>query len=669
MSAKVSNSNRGLGSLVESYVRKRLRRDIHPALAKVRDKAEAESTFLKATGTDQQVSWHNAVDVTGDGEQNQALAGLVDGETDLDISLEEIYRDATQEKLRFQLAMADFQNLTAEPKFGTETMAGSFYTWDDVLKEAQQASDAYSEAPGMWNKIRKGLSSFGRNAKAFDAWASLLPSQSEYVSVLCGGLKLILGAAARLHDLNSDVCDALAEIPILLKSTHLVLGVFKRSKDLHQASAALYSAILAALHHIILWYREKAIKTLFKSLLKQDLYAIQLTELVNNVRQQVDRFEHVVRLNSYERIVTTSEMVRTQGVQQDQNHSTLVRYLDDTSNELHSFRGEFNSKAVDLQSQVNELTNVLAVFLSSGCSMNARTHDVRGPYLPIRKVKSDSRLIQDPSPGLSPHGSQKRGLEETISTLDYDSSVTEKDIATSLRSVWQVPIPDQDRLVAAMRSQRLQNWITETTSSALFLNFNATRNHHSTSFVAAKLANSIKSSSVLVLTFFCGLHTKHRTDDPDFGVTGMMRSLTSQLLLAYPNFDLHTVRLIQEKDMDDAEDLCEIFCRLVAQLPRQKTLFCILDGVTGFEDNSSLREESEIVVKQLIDIIAWTAEYGCCFKLLLTSPRSSRVLYKYLLNPEQDSVWLPTKVPSQGGFTKGKWEGSIGGEVDKLTIF
>jgi len=61
-----------------------------------------------------------------------------------------------------------------------------------------------------------------------------------------------------LEDLRSDICDALAEIPILLKCTHTVLGIFKQSKDLHQASAALYSAIIAALHHIVLWYREKA---------------------------------------------------------------------------------------------------------------------------------------------------------------------------------------------------------------------------------------------------------------------------------------------------------------------------------------------------------------------------------------------------------------------------
>ena len=66
-------------------------------------------------------------------------------------------------------------------------------------------------------------------------------------------------AAARLKDLRREICDALAEIPILLATTHRALGAFKKSKELHQCSATLYSATIAALRHIVEWYKEKAI--------------------------------------------------------------------------------------------------------------------------------------------------------------------------------------------------------------------------------------------------------------------------------------------------------------------------------------------------------------------------------------------------------------------------
>ena len=61
-----------------------------------------------------------------------------------------------------------------------------------------------------------------------------------------------------MHDLRQDICDALAEIPILLMSTNRALGVFRKSQHLHQCSSALYVATIAALHHIVLWYKEKA---------------------------------------------------------------------------------------------------------------------------------------------------------------------------------------------------------------------------------------------------------------------------------------------------------------------------------------------------------------------------------------------------------------------------
>jgi len=111
--------------------------------------------------------------------------------TGLISSSEEIYRDAKREKQRFKLAMEAYESATTGSKFKTEVTDKSVHTWDDVLTEVQRAADTYYDVSGMWGKIRKALRSFGRNSKAFEAWASLLPSGSEYLSVLCGGLKLI----------------------------------------------------------------------------------------------------------------------------------------------------------------------------------------------------------------------------------------------------------------------------------------------------------------------------------------------------------------------------------------------------------------------------------------------------------------------------------------------
>lgn len=112
------------------------------------------------------------------------------------------------------------------------------------------------------------------------------------------------------------------------------------------------------------------------------------------------------------------------------------------------------------------------------------------------------------------------------------------------------------------------------------------------------------------------------------------------------------------------DDLCDIFDILIAQLPPHIVVFCIIDSITFYEDNSAVCEEASVAVQALADVVERTREVGgCAFKLLLMSPWNSRVLYKDMLDQERDVVWMPAKVPSQGGFTGMKWNASVGSNL------
>ena len=266
------------------------------------------------------------------------------------------------------------------------------------------------------------------------------------------------------------------------------------------------------------------------------------------------------------------------------------------------------------------------------------------------------------------------GVEDALlSAFKYESSVIRRDVEACLRAVWTLPRVDQDRIIVTMQSPQLHQWIAETESSALFLNSNAPRNQRPGSFVSAKLVDSIQTmgtkaqghaSSVFALSFFCGEHM--RSNDPDVGVDGMMRSLICQLLLAYPDFGSHIVDRIRNANYSTMDDLCKIFYLLAIQLPPHVMVFCIIDAVTFYEENKSMRKEGEIAVKKLMEIVQWTKNYGCVFKLLLTSPWNSRVLYKHMFDQQKDVIWIPAKVPSTGGFTNMKWNSSIGSDVAML---
>ena len=218
-----------------------------------------------------------------------------------------------------------------------------------------------------------------------------------------------------------------------------------------------------------------------------------------------------------------------------------------------------------------------------------------------------------------------------------------------------------------MQHEKLRAWIAHAESQALFINGNGDGGLHTSpiSFVCSKLIDSIRPDSVKSVPsdsimdsifFFCGEHLS-RTD-PDARPTGMMRSLIAQLLLIYPDFDLRVVRRLRKIDSDSADDLSKIFMLLMDQIPPQSVLFCIVDGLTYYEDTKSQTSEAEMILGSLLDAVDRSIEAGWVFKLLLTSPNQSRILYRDI--PQENVVWLPSKVSSQGGFTSLKWEAGIG---------
>lgn len=110
---------------------------------------------------------------------------------------EEFYRDAEEESRRFAQAMDEYsKTLEDKKKKGTEPPRRKSQNWEDVLHELEDASQQYNDPSGTWGKIRKAFRRSGDKAGPASAWLALMPTQSEYFSVLCGGLKLIIGVSA-----------------------------------------------------------------------------------------------------------------------------------------------------------------------------------------------------------------------------------------------------------------------------------------------------------------------------------------------------------------------------------------------------------------------------------------------------------------------------------------
>ena len=69
------------------------------------------------------------------------------------------------------------------------------HTWNEILVIQQKLSQEREDqsSVGLKGFLHKQGRRFGDNSESFKAWLDLLPTESHYISVLCGGLKLILG--------------------------------------------------------------------------------------------------------------------------------------------------------------------------------------------------------------------------------------------------------------------------------------------------------------------------------------------------------------------------------------------------------------------------------------------------------------------------------------------
>jgi hypothetical protein len=111
--------------------------------------------------------------------------------------------------------MESYEKTTAGTKSKTDVSSNAMHTWEEVLEETNIASENYNNVPGLWGKVRRGFRSFGKNNTVFTAWSSLLPSESQYFSILCGSVKLIIGVSVEpaCMDVVADIsrgCSAYA---------------------------------------------------------------------------------------------------------------------------------------------------------------------------------------------------------------------------------------------------------------------------------------------------------------------------------------------------------------------------------------------------------------------------------------------------------------------------
>lgn len=84
--------------------------------------------------------------------------------------------------------------LNAEEKYKTGIDPHGKHTVQELLDVVESTVDKYQNADtkGLWGKVRLAFRKLGASGDAITGWLGLLPSETEYLSIVCGGLKLII---------------------------------------------------------------------------------------------------------------------------------------------------------------------------------------------------------------------------------------------------------------------------------------------------------------------------------------------------------------------------------------------------------------------------------------------------------------------------------------------
>lgn len=223
-----------------------------------------------------------------------------------------------------------------------------------------------------------------------------------------------------------------------------------------------------------------------------------------------------------------------------------------------------------------------------------------------------------------------------VANLSFDA---EKDLRTVLRKNYSMTQEGLDRAHSLMSHGRFKSFITREEPSLLLVDGQCQeegtgRISPLSVWCASFIAALKQSPSVIVVHYFCGLHTRPgRALD---GPLGLAKCLASQLLAfdsATDALPIYVTKDVVERAKgNDVGAICAIIKALLHELCQTKVVFCVVDNVCEFERSTWgnwLKDLTEIfeTLYGLVDIEK--ADARMSLKVILTSAgRSTHLVNK-----------------------------------------
>lgn len=546
----------------------------------------------------------------------------------------------------FATVIATFQRISKAKHIPEGFDLRGKHTWEEVMDVAHTA-EAKVNADGSKNLFRKAGRGTQKYASSMRRMIDLVPG-GDYTSALCGGLKIAFDVAAQMKDSREAIFKTFHEIPITVNTAMQRLQEHPDDEPLFDAVTSLYLVVLQSIETMLKWLLDKSTWNKIGSLLKQPWCEKSVENGLEDVKRQMSivseraitlHNERIGHMDSnLQTIVSRTDEIRLTTQSTGKSTQALHEDLVEMSREIRVIRAADEAKGGLIEVLCDRVIEL---------SRRIKHHDhaqQRNAQHVARSVRDMKRELntftskydlatRNCGPGTHP---LDQNWFDTL--LEVEPEIMHQDEQIVMMEGGKAGLVPQAQGQWLLNNPRLQHWLTadETTSLLVDGNGNGSDIISPMSHVCALLITSLQRiEPVLTVFFFCGLHVSKQ--DPLSGPSGLVRSLISQILdiqeYSLDFIDDEYERRLQEWDI---AYLMHLFQSLVDQLPQDRVLYCIIDGISFYE-RSIHNPELEVVIRGLTEL-AQDCGIGPIFKLLITSPLNNRCAAPFFAQDDRITV-------------------------------
>ncbi|EME85372.1 uncharacterized protein MYCFIDRAFT_213832 [Pseudocercospora fijiensis CIRAD86] len=474
------------------------------------------------------------------------------------------------------------------------------HSWEDVINTLESALTRYQtlESKGFRGKLRHYLRKCRDLKGPVESWIRLLPTESWQGSLLCGGLKVVVGVAAQLDDVREEINDMVEQVPIAIQ-TALHLKMVYATKQLDKYSGRLVLATMECMQQALEYFMQHPAKKFIRAAFKGKDYGKYLSESVKDFQ-------------------------------------TLWATMDRIAmNELHaSFKAKSDRDDTETKTQGAEVMN----------SMKSLLRDATKRHRQDRRLKAEREKRRVKNEATRRMNEQVTDMWKDMLSLaiEWDAELAITDLAQCLRIGRSMSSDVESRTAFILSSAEVTKWIEDDTDQRLVVNAREGRadvTNSTVSFFSSLLLSSLNERATGVsLYWFCGQH--HR-EDPKTMVVDLLGQLLHQGLKHVVATKLPNLcQVLDSNNIADSFDtVTALFFGCLAMQLQETAVYCILDSLSLYED----RRRVDDLVHFVTDFCQVTGRHP--LKLLATSPVQCTYLTASSDLPPFSMLWVPKAIP------------------------